>query len=108
MSPTQTLSNLTDDYIQQLGIPPLPDVPQRVAEALDRRVNFLLYHLREAQKRQYIGALEIRLVREAFRAVLTAYELKLPDCEANYATFRRLVEDLGYERVDVGFRKLHE
>jgi hypothetical protein len=46
-----------------------------------------------------------RLVRDAYRAVLTAYELGLPDCETHYASFRQLVEELGYERVDVGFRK---
>jgi hypothetical protein len=44
-------------------------------------------------------------VREAYRAVLAAYELNLPNCEVNYATFRQLVEQLGFEPVEVGFTK---
>ncbi len=106
LSPTQTVSNLTDDFIEEMEIPPPPEnVPQRLAEAIQRRITALLYHLREARRRAYIGPLEIRLVRDAYRAVLTAYELQLPESEVHYATFRQLVEQLGYERVEVGFRK---
>jgi hypothetical protein len=106
LSPTATVDHLTDDLMEAFAIPPLPDsVPQRLADAIQRRVAALLYCLREAKNRRYVGALEIRLVRDTFRAVLTAYELQLPDCEAHYATFRQLVEDLGYERVEAGFRK---
>jgi hypothetical protein len=104
LSPTATVEHLTDDLMAAFAIPPLPDsVPQRLADAIQRRVTALLYCLREAKTRRYVGALEIRLVRDAFRAVLTAYELQLPDCAVHYATFRQLVEDLGYEHVEVGF-----
>ena len=106
LSPTATVEHLTDDLMAALNIPPLPDVPRRLAEAVLGRVTALLYRLREANSHQYVGALEIRLVRDAYRAVLTAYELQLPDCEVHYATFRQLVEDLGYERLEVGFRKI--
>ena len=106
LSPTATLAHLTDDLVEGLGIPGLPEsVPQRLAEAIERRIAALLYQLREAKRRRYIRALEIRIVRDAYRAVLTAYELDLPDAETHYATFRRLVEELGYEPVEVGFRK---
>jgi hypothetical protein len=106
LSPTATVEHLTDDLVAEFAIPPLPEsVPQRLAEAIQRRVAAYLYQLREARRRQYVGALEIRLVRDAMRAVLTAYELGLPDCETHYATFRQLVEELGYEHVDVGFRR---
>lgn len=106
LSPTATVAHLTDDLVADLHIPALPEgIPQRLVDAIQRRVAALLYHLREAKKRRYVSALEIRLVRDAYRAVLTAYELGLPDCETHYASFRQLVEELGYERVDVGFRK---
>jgi hypothetical protein len=52
-----------------------------------------------------VGALELRLVRDAHRAVLTAYELGLADAEALYGDFRKLVEELGYERTEVGYRR---
>jgi hypothetical protein len=103
-SPTATLSNYSDDFIADLDIPKLPDgIPQRLEEALRARVNALLFQLREAKKEQWVKVLEVRLVREAFRAVLTAHELALADSEVLYATFRHLVEDLGYESTDVGF-----
>ena len=106
ISPVATLSHISDDFVAELNIPGLPEsVSQRLADAMLRRIQALLYHLREAKHRQYVRALEIRLVREAYRAVLTAYELGLPDCEVHYGTFRQLVEDLGYERVEVGFAK---
>jgi hypothetical protein len=106
ISPVATLTHISDDFVAELNIPPLPEtIPQRLADAVIRRIQALLFHLREAKHRQYVRALEIRLVREAYRAVLTAYELNLPDCEVHYATFRALVEELGYERVEVGFAK---
>jgi hypothetical protein len=106
LSPTATVSNLSDDFVETLRIPPLPEnVPQRLADAVARRVQALLFHLREAKRKRYVRALEIRLVREAYRAVLTAYELHIPDSEVHYATFRQLVEELGYEGVEVGFAK---
>ncbi len=63
----------------------------------------LLYCLREAKQRRYAGAFEVRLLRDAHRAVLAAYELDLPDCQVYYAEFRKLAEELGYARVDVGY-----
>lgn len=106
ISPTQTVSHLTDDFVEELALPVLPEsLPQRLAEAIGHRVEALLYHLREAKRRQYVGALEIRLVREAHQAVLTACELHLPDGSAYYAEFRQLMLDLGYEKVAVGFAK---
>jgi len=106
LSPTATVEHLTEELVAELAIPPLPEgVPQRLADAIERRVQALLYRLREASTRRYVGALEIRLVRDAFRAVLTAYELKLPDSEVYYATFRHLVDELGYDSADVGFTK---
>lgn len=106
-SPTETGSSYSDDFIQELGIPGLPEgIPQRLEEAIHARVNALLYQLREARKERYVKVLEVRLVREAFRAVLTAYELKLADAEVLYATFRRQVQELGYEPTDVGFVKI--
>jgi len=106
LSPVATLLHISDDFIAGLSIPPLPEgVPQRLADAVVRRVQALLFHLREAKRQQYARTLEIRLVREAFGAVLTACELHLPDCEVYYATFRQLVDELGYERLEVGFTK---
>ena len=82
LSPTATVAHLTDQFIDAMNIPALPDnVPTRLADAVRKRV------------------------RDAFRAVLTAYELHLPDGEIFYAKFRELVEALGYERTEIGFRK---
>jgi hypothetical protein len=104
-SPTATLTN-TDDFIADLDLPALPDgIPQRLEEALRARVNALLFQLREAKKEQWVKVLEVRLVREAFRAVLTAHELRVADSEVYYATFRHLVDELGYDSADVGFTK---
>jgi len=105
-SPTRTVAHLTDDFIEDMNIPGLPDgVPARLADAIRKRVQTLLFCLKEAKQRRYVGALEIRLVRDAHRAVLTAYELGLPEGEVFYASFRELVQKLGYERTDVGFIK---
>lgn len=104
LKPTQTVANLTDDFMEDFQIPPLPEnIPQRLEQAIKARVNSYLFHLKEAKKQKYVGALEIRLVRDAHRAVLTAYELNLTEAEAYYAEFRTLVERLGFSRVDVGF-----
>ena len=106
LSPTQTVRNLSEDFVQSLDIPSLPThLPQRLEEAINGRVDAWLYQLREAKKRRFVKAIEVRLVRDAHRAVLTAYELGLRNAETNYATFRELVEELGYERTDVGFAK---
>lgn len=106
LSPTHTVAHLTDDLVAQLNVPELPEsIPERLQEAIRKRVNAFLFLLKEAQKERYVAALEIRLVRDAYRAVLTAYELGLPEGEVYYASFRRLVEELGYERTDVGFAR---
>jgi len=109
LSPTQTVSNASDGFVEDLNVPKLPDqIPARLADAIARRVNALLYRLREAEQERYVTALEVRLVRDAHRAVLTAYELGLADGEVFYASFRNLVEKLGYERTEVGYRKIYE
>jgi len=106
LSPTATVAHLTDQLVDAMNIPALPDnVPSRLADAIRRRVQSLLFALKEARQQRYVGALEVRLVRDAFRAVLTAYELHLPEGEIFYAKFRELVEALGYERTEIGFRK---
>ncbi len=109
LSPTNTVSDYSDDFIESFQLPKLPEkIPARLEEAIRKRVTELLYILKEAQKERYIRTLEIRLVRDAHRAVLTAYELGISDSEVFYASFRQLVEELGYERTDVGFRKQEE
>ncbi|MBN2360674.1 MAG: hypothetical protein JXR83_14555 [Deltaproteobacteria bacterium] len=108
-SPTATVANYSDDFIEELDIPQLPEgIPQRLEEAIRARVNALLFRLREARQEQYIKVLEVRLVREAYQAVLTAHELGLADSEVLYANFRHLVDDLGYEPADIGFVKRSE
>jgi phosphoglycolate phosphatase-like HAD superfamily hydrolase len=105
-SPTATVANYSDDFIVELDIPPLPEgIPQRLEEAIRARVTALLFRLREAKQEQYIKVLEVRLVREAYQAVLTAHELGIADSEVLYANFRHLVEDLDYEPADIGFVK---
>lgn len=106
LSPTHTVAHLTDEFIDEMNIPELPEsIPSRLEEAVRRRVQALLYCLQEAKRQRYVGALEVRLVRDAHRAVLTAYELGLAEGEIFYARFRDLVEDLGYERTDIGFTR---
>jgi len=108
-SPVQTVAHLTDDFIAEMNIPPLPgQVPRRLERALQQRVEALLYRLKEAVQQQYVHPLEVRLLREAQRAVLTACELNVRDCEVYYARFRTLVKDLGYDRADAGFVKPRE
>ena len=103
-SPNATVANISEDFIKSLAIPELPEgLPTRLEEALRARVNALLYQLHEAKHERYVKVLEIRLAREAHRAVLTAHELHLHDAEVLYARFRRLIEELGYEGTDVGF-----
>ncbi len=106
LSPTRTVAHLTDEFIEGLGIPPLPDrLPDRLADAIRARTDALLFHMERARTKSYAYPFEVRLVRDAHRIVLAAWELQLPDAEVYYARFRRLVEDLGYERTAVGFRK---
>lgn len=109
LSPTNTVSDYSDDFIESLKLPHLPEqIPGRLEEAICKRITALLYLLKEAKREKYVGTLEIRLVRDAHRAVLTAYELGLSESEVFYASFRQLVEELGYERMDVGFHKRKE
>jgi len=90
----------------QMNLPDLPSqIPDRLEKALVRRVDALLFELQQARTARYIPPLEIRLVRDAHRAVLTACELGLSDGEVHYARFRELVRELGYERVAVGFER---
>ncbi len=105
-SPNQTVADASDAFVDGLHVPELPTrVPDRLREAIDRRVDALLYQLEQAERRHWVSPLEIRLVRDAHRAVLTAYELRLPGAEIRYARFRKCVGALGYERTDVGYRK---
>jgi hypothetical protein len=93
--------------IDDFDIPRLPEsIPNRLAHAVQTRVEAYLYQLREAVKTRYVRPLEVRLMRDAHRAVLTACELDLKDSLVWYAKFRRLAIELGYERTEVGFRKL--
>ncbi len=105
-SPTATVASASDDFIDELGIPGLPsNIPNRLEEAIRGRVEALLFQLKEAKREQFVHPLEIRLVRDAHRAVLAAVELGLKDGEVWYATFRTLVKELGYRRADTGFTK---
>ncbi len=105
-SPNETVGNFTDDFVQELDLPTLPGkIPQRLEDALRTRIKALLFRLREAKTERYIKPIEIRLVRDAMAAVLTAHELGLSDSEALYAKFRRRVEELGYESTQVGFAR---
>ncbi len=107
-SPIKTVAHLTDQFIEDLDLPPLPDSPQRLADAVRDRINAHLFRLKESRRDRYHTPFEIRLVRDTHRIVLTAYELGLPDAEAHYAQFRELVEEMGYERTDVGYRRKPE
>lgn len=105
-SPVATVAHLTDDMMADLDIPELPEsIPHRLEQAIKARVEAYLYQLREAVRVRYVRPLEVRLLRDAHRAVLTAVELEIHDAEVYYAQFRRLAEDLAYERTEVGFRK---
>ncbi len=107
LSPTETVMHLTDDIIDSLDIPTLPgNLPDRLVTTLQRRIKALFYYLEASRNNRYAGALELRLVRDAHRAVLTAYELGLDDAEQQYAAFKNLVVELGYERTDVGYRRV--
>lgn len=106
-SPDATVANVSDDFIEGLNIPELPEgIPSRLEDALRTRISSLLFHLREAKRERYVKVLEVRLVREAHRAVLTAHELHLHDADVLYATFRSLVQDLGYKSTDAGFTRV--
>ena len=108
-SPDATVANVSEDFIKGLNIPALPEgIPSRLEDALRARISSLLFHLREAKRERYVKVLEVRLAREAHRAVLTAHELHLRDAEVLYAQFRRLLEDLGYRSTDVGFTRVQE
>ena len=105
-SPVHTVAHLTDEFIAEMKIAPLPpQIPRRLESALRARVEDLLFRLKEAKAAQYVKPLEVRLVRDAHRAVLSACELNIRDAQVYYAEFRTLVEELGYDRVDVGFDK---
>jgi hypothetical protein len=105
-SPTETLANVTDELMASFNVPAIAgNIPQRLQDDLTARVEALLFALREAKQRQHVRALEIRLVRDTMQAVLAANELELKDAEVWYAEFRRLVEELGFQRTEVGFTK---
>jgi len=90
----------------ELNLPDLPKkLPDRLVSALKARVEAFLYELERATRDRYIAPLEIRLVRDAHRAVLTTCELGLSEGEVYYARFRKVIEELGYERTAVGFDK---
>jgi hypothetical protein len=100
---------MTDAWIAELNLPALPhSIPQRLDEAIRTRTEALLFQLREAKSAGYVRAFETRLVRDAHRAVLTAVELDVEDARVYYSQFRDLVEQLGYERCDVGFKRVTE
>lgn len=106
LSPTATVRDMSEAFMRELGIPDLPrSIPQRLEDAIRARVQALLFQLKEARREGYVKMIEVRLVRDAHRAVLTAYELGMRESKEWYAQFRELVEALGYERVDVGFVK---
>jgi hypothetical protein len=106
MSPLNTVAHLTDEFINDLQLPELPGgIPDRLSNAVRERVNAHLFRLKEAKQVQWHKPFEVRLVRDAHRIVLTAYELGMPEAEAYYATFRQLAEDLGYRRADVGYQR---
>ncbi len=106
-NPNETVMHLTDDFARDLNVPALPErIPDRLADALRKRVQAYLYHLQKARGGRYAPAMEIRLIRDAQRAVLTAFELNLSDGEVIYAEFRRAVEALGYQRCEAGYRKV--
>ncbi len=106
-SPNETVMHLTDDFARDLEVPTLPDqIPARLADALRRRVQAYLFYLREARRERYVPAMEIRLIRDAQRAVLTAFELNLSEKEVFYAEFRQSLEALGYQRCEAGYRKI--
>lgn len=106
LSPTRTVAHLTDEFVEGLNIPPLPDkVPDRLASAVHERTEALLFHLEQARQKAYAYPFEVRLVRDTHRIVLTAWELGLPSAEVQYARFRQLADELGYERVSVGLHK---
>jgi len=108
-SPTETVENYSNEFAADLDIPPLPDsLPNRLEEAIAARVEAFLFRLKEAQQNRYVRALEIRLIRDAHAAVLTAYELRLRNAGVWYARFREAVEALGYERTDIGFTKVSD
>jgi hypothetical protein len=104
-SPTATVAHLTEDFMASLKIPPLPDVPDRLAEAVTARVQLFLFHLREAKHQGHIKPFEVRLIRDALGAVLTAFELHVREAPEFYAEFHELVLALGYVRTDIGFMK---
>jgi hypothetical protein len=106
-SPMETVKDATDDLFAELRIPGLPEnVPERLQDGLRTRIEALLFHLRECKRNRFVAALELRVVREAQSAVLTACELNIRDCRVYFATLRELLEELGYERTEAGFRRL--
>jgi len=105
-SPTQTVADVSNAAMAELNIPDLPkNLPDRLVAALRARAEAFLYELEQATRNRYIAPLEIRLVRDAHRAVLTTCELGLSEGEVYYARFRKIVKELGYERSAVGFDK---
>jgi len=105
-SPTDTVADVSDGHMDGLNLPELPSrIPDRLSSALRSRVEALLYELDQASRSRYIAPLEIRLVRDAHRAVLTACELGLSEGEVFYARLRALLKEMGYERTDVGFNR---
>jgi len=89
----------------ELGIPELPrGLPQRLEHALTRRIEALLYRLEQSVGRRHLRPLEVRLARDAHRAVLAGHELGVKDSEVHYARLRAVLAELGYERCEVGYR----
>ncbi|MFC1754455.1 hypothetical protein ACFL96_13855 [Thermoproteota archaeon] len=106
LSPTETLDNVTDNFLEtELHIPELSSVPERLEQSIKSRTEQCLHYLKWMNSQDYATPYEVRLIVETRDMISTAKMLGINDADRYYAQFKNLVEDLGYERIDRGFKK---
>ena len=105
LAPTQTVAHLTDDFIAELSLPQVGRASKGIQRKLVERTFSLLHELEGLAESKYDLLHEVVLIEEAQRCVFAHYELDISESEIKYASFRKIVEGLGYERNAAGFTK---
>ncbi|MBU0461661.1 MAG: hypothetical protein KJ574_03675 [Nanoarchaeota archaeon] len=106
--PNATLDNITDNYIDSLDLPQLPKIPDRLEDAVKKRGEACLYHLRHAVRQRMPRPYELRMAVCVRDVISTANELGMSEAKKWNGEFRQIMKDLGYERIDLGYRKIEE
>ena len=95
----------TDFIIEEMDIPEIPRASERIIDALKKRAAYCIHLMRQAQH-QEIGILgEMALMTHTENAIIAAKVFGIKEADTYHGQFRRLVDDLGYERIGTRYTK---